>query len=225
MSETLPSLLYRWPNAARFGRRVPKERFYEHGTVTTAVREKFISQVQRITWAYKLAEATIHLPRSPEVPEIQVFQIDAKRDDVPEPVLAAIDKAILFPVIFEISRHEGKDRSIRMSAAHKELGSGSPKLSAYYSTGWQSSGAERQPLPAAISLTGLYTALLEPLTQVPARSGESVSQVADRLKRVRKLEREVTAIETKIRNEPQFNRKIELRRQLKTKQAELAATK
>ena len=43
-----------------------------------AVREKFVAEVQRITWAYKLAENTINLPGTSAVPEIQVFQIDAK---------------------------------------------------------------------------------------------------------------------------------------------------
>ena len=41
---------------------MPKEKFYEHGNVNTAVREKFISDVQRITWSYKLADASINLP-------------------------------------------------------------------------------------------------------------------------------------------------------------------
>ena len=35
----MTDVLYRWPEAAKFGRRVPKEKFYEHGTVSTAVRE------------------------------------------------------------------------------------------------------------------------------------------------------------------------------------------
>ena len=74
--------LYRWPEAARFGRVVPKSKFYEQGTVPAAVREKFVSEVQRITWAYKLAENTINLPGTSAVPEIQVFQIDAKGRDV-----------------------------------------------------------------------------------------------------------------------------------------------
>ena len=90
----MTDILYRWPEAAKFGRRVPKEKFYEHGTVSPAVREKFIAEVQRITWAYKLAETTINLPGTPAVPEIQVFTIDAKTDDVSEAVLGAIDKAL-----------------------------------------------------------------------------------------------------------------------------------
>ncbi|MFC9516436.1 DUF4391 domain-containing protein [Nocardiaceae bacterium NPDC056970] len=215
------NLLYRWPDAAHFGRRIPKEKFYEHGTVPTTVREKFVSEVQRITWSYKLAEATVNLPGSDTVPEIQVFQIDAKGNDVSEPVLTAIDKAIPFPIIFEITRGAGDSASVRMVAAHKELAAGAPKLSAYFTTDWQPADGNRKPLLAAISLLALYTALLEPMTPVAMRPGEDMSEVATRLEKVRKLEREIASLERKLRTELQLNRKIELRRTLKTKQAEL----
>ena len=217
----MTDILYRWPEAAKFGRRVPKEKFYEHGTVSTAVREKFINEVQRITWAYKLAEATINLPGTPTVPEIQVFTIDAKTDDVSEAVLSAIDKAIPFPIIFEIARHRGEQPEVRTVAAHKQLGTGAPKISAYYSTGWQPAGMSRQAMPTAITLPALYAALLQPLTPITARPGEDMSDVADRLVAVRKLEREVASLERKLRTEPQLNRKVELRRSLKAKQHEL----
>ena len=83
------------------------------------MREKFVAEVQRITWAYKLAETTINLPGTTAVPEIQVFQIDAKGDDVSESVLAAIDKAVKTPIIFEITRGDGPERRTRMVATHK----------------------------------------------------------------------------------------------------------
>lgn len=217
----MTDILYRWPEAAKFGRRVPKEKFYEHGTVSTAVREKFINEVQRITWAYKLAEATINLPGTSAVPEIQVFTIDAKTDDVSEGVLGAIDKAIPFPIIFEIARQRGEQPEARTVAAHKQLGTGALKISAYYSTAWQPGGTRRQAMPTAITLPALYAALLQPLTPITARPGEEMSDVADRLAAVRKLEREVASLERKLRTEPQLNRKVELRRTLKTKQHEL----
>ncbi len=214
-------LLYKWPVAAKFGSRVPKEKFYEYGNVSTAVREKFVSEVQRITWAYKLAESTINLPGSAAVPEIQVFQIDTKTGEVADQVLSAIDNAIQYPIIFEITRATAGEPQIRMVAAHKQLGSGASKLSAYYSTGWLPADVERQSLPTVIGLPTLYAAILVPLTPVTVRPGEEMSAVADRLATVRKLEREITALERKLRTEPQLNRKIELRRTLKTRQQEL----
>jgi hypothetical protein len=217
----MADLLFKWPVAAKFGSRVPKEKFYEYGNVSTAVREKFVSEVQRITWAYKLAESTINLPGSTSVPEIQVFQIDTKTGDVVDQVLAVVDKAIQYPIIFEITRATAGEPQVRMTAALKELSSGASKLSAYYSTGWLPAAAERRSLPTALSLPTLYAAILEPLTPLTVRPGEEMSEVVDRLAIVRKLEREITALESKIRTEPQLNRKIELRRTLKTKHQEL----
>jgi hypothetical protein len=218
----MTGLLYRWPRAAKFGRVVPKTKFYEHAAVPAAVREKFVAEVQRITWAYKLAETTINLPGTTAVPEIQVFQIDAKDDDVSEPVLTAIDKAVKTPIIFEITRGDGPERRTRMAATHKLFSSGVPKLGTYYTTEWHPNDDDRRPLPTAINLATLYTALLEPLTTLAVRPGEEVSEVAARLETVRKLERELATLERKLRTEPQLNRKVELRRALRTKQATLA---
>lgn len=215
-------LLYRWPAAAKFGRTVPKNKFYEHTTIGAGIKDTFVSEVKRITWAYKLAESTINLVGSAGVPEIQVFEVEAKVDHVGEGVLAAIDKAVRTPVIFEIRRGEGAQEEIQMIAAHKQLGSGAPKLSPYFRTEWHRAEAERAALPTAIDLTALYTALLQPLTPVASRPGEKVSDVVSRLTTVRRLEREIFALERKLRNEPQLNRKVELRRTLRLKQADLA---
>ena len=217
----MTDILYRWPEAAKLGRRVPKEKIYKHGVVNTTVREKFISELAGITWDYKLAESTINLPGTSSVPEVQVFTLDAKTDDISESILTTIDKAVLFPIIFEITRSITEQPEVRTVAAHKQLGSGAPKLSAYYSTGWQPRDAQRQPLPTAINLPALYTALLQPLTPITVRPGEEMSNIANRLATVHKLEREIAALERKLRTEPQLNRKVELRRTLKMKQHEL----
>ncbi len=217
--------LYQWPAGARFGARVPKEKFYEHGSVSSAVREKFVSDVQRIAWSHKLAEETINLTGTTAVPEIEIFELDSKGDDVADTVLTAIDKAVPNPIIFEITRERSGRREVRMVAAHKPRGTGTPKVHGYYSTRWMPADAARSALPTAISLPALYAALLAPLTPIEVRPGEDVSEVSERLETVRRLEREVAGLERKIRSEPQLNRKIELRRMLKTKQAELEEQK
>ncbi|SFI21395.1 MULTISPECIES: DUF4391 domain-containing protein [Microbacterium] len=217
----MTDILYQWPAGARFGARLPKEKFYEHGSVTSAAREKFVSDVQRITWTHKLAEETINLPSTTAVPEIEVFELLGKGDDVADVVLISIDKAVPNPIIFEIARESSGRREVRMVAAHKPRGTGTPKVPGYYSTRWMPAGAERSALPTAISLSTLYAALLAPLTPIELRPGEDVSEIAERLEVVRRLQREVAGLERKIRSEPQLNRKMELRRVLNAKQAEL----
>ena len=221
----MTDILYQWPAGARFGARVPKERFYERTASTTSLREKFVAEVNRISWAYKLAAETINLPGSHEVPEIEVLQLEAKSTDISTPVLAAIDKAIPNPVIFEIHRMHTDGLVVRMTAAHKPVGSPAPKPSAYFSTGWIGSDTPRTPLPTAITMLALYSALIGRLTPLAPRPGESPAAVSGRLDAVRRLEREISTLERKLRSEPQLNRRVDLRRQLKFKQAELDETR
>ena len=180
---------------------VPKTKFYEHGSVRTALREKFVDDIQRITWAYKLADDTIRLRGTATVPEIQVFTIETKGADVSEEVLAAIDKTVHFPIIFEVA----STQRVRMVAAQKTLNGKVPHIATYFTT----------------DLPSLYEALLGSLLPVPMRAGETVSEATDRLERARKLQREMVALEKKLRNEPQLNRKIDLRRQLKERETAL----
>lgn len=221
----MTDVLYQWPAGSRFGARVPKEKLYDNGPVTAALREKFVAEVRRIVWTHKLAEETINLPSSPAVPEIEVFQIDAKRDDVADAVLAVIDRAIPNPIVFEITRETAGRREVRMVAAHKARAAETSKTRAYYSTRWMPIDTERVPLPTAISLPALYSALLAPLTPIKPRPGEGMSEIGVRLEAVRRLQREIARLERTIRSEPQLNRKIELRRVLKSKQSELEEQK
>lgn len=210
-------VLYRWPANAAFGRAVPKTKFYEHGNVRTALREKFVDDIQRITWAYKLADDTIRLRGTASVPEIQVFTIETKGADVSDEVLAAIDKTVHFPIIFEVA----STQRVRMVAAQKTLNGKVPHIATYFTTDWHPADAPRRPLPTALDLPSLYEALLASPLPAPMRAGETVSEATDRLERARKLQREMVALERKLRNEPQLNRKMDLRRQLKERETAL----
>jgi hypothetical protein len=210
--------LYRWPPSAAVGRAVPKSKFYEHGSVRAALREHFVDDVQRVTWAYKLADATIRLAGSAAVPEIQVFQVRTKGGDVGDDVLSAIDRTVQFPIFFEVM---GEGR-IRMVAALKTVGSALPKLGSYFSTDWMPEDSTRRPLPTAIDLPTLYEGLLANLLPIDLRPGESVSEATGRMEQERRVRRDIAGLERRLRAEPQFNRKVELRRQLTERAAALA---
>ena len=218
----MTDILYRWPEAAYVGSRVPKEKLYEHGNVSPALREQFVSDVARITWAYKLAKSTINLPATDEVSEIQIFRIDTKGGtEVSDQLLAVIDKAIPSPIVFEIVRETASGTEVSMVAQIKQQGQKATQLGCYSRTVWMADDHERQQLPTAINLSALFVALLEPLTEVRTRPGETMSEVAGRLKDIGKLKREIAALQRKLNNEKQFNRKVGLQRTLKARQAEL----
>lgn len=219
----MTDVLFLWPENSAVGTRIPKERFYEQGTVAAGTKEKFVSEVSRVIWTHKLALDTVNIPATEGVEEIDVFRIDTKNGELSDSVLTAIDKAIPRPLIFEVTRPTAELGSgngvLRMVAAHKLVDGGATKLSSYYSTGWLPTEQERMPIPNAINLQVLYSGLLESLTPVEIRTSQSMSEIAEKLDAVRQLEREITILERKLRTEVQLNRKVEIRRKLKTKQA------
>lgn len=215
--------LYRWPTAAWVGRVVPKERLYAEASAGAGLKQRFVDEVQRIRWAFKLGEESVRLRGDEVVPEIQVFVIDLKSVALSDQVLTAIDRSIPSPIFFELQRSTGSREEVQLSGALKQPGARGPKLSAYFRGPWLPADSAREPLPAALNLPGLYSQLLASLIPAPAAPGEDLPHLIDRMALVRTLEREISALDKRVRTESQFNRKVELRRQLRGKQAELDA--
>ena len=212
--------LIHWPDTAKVDRVIPKERLYAEANASAALKQRFVDEVQRVRWAYKLGEESLRLAPGESVTEIQVFVVDLKGSSLDNSVLAAIDKTVPSQIIFELRREDGLWAEQAMTAAYKRAGS-KTKGTGYFRTGWISSDQPRLPLPAALDMGGLYSQLLGRLLPHPIRPVEDLSDALDRMGRIRVLTREISALEKKLRNEPQLNRKIELRRQIKERTAVL----
>jgi len=222
-----------YPERARVGRVVPKNRITVSGAPGRRVRDQLTTQVARITWQYKLAQETLNLKGSKAVPEIQIFRVALKQagvsDDLPVEVLKCIDRAIGFPLIFELtcSRKEGAPRdAIRVAATYKrpsEADASKWVIDDYFATDWLPADTPRAPLPVALDLPRLYEQLLRELLPIQARPGESMAALMERHGRITAKRRECRRLETRIRREKQFNRKVELNRQLWALRAELDA--
>ena len=220
-----------YPERARVGQVVPKKRIIVAGTPGRRMRDQLTAQVARITWRYKMAQETTNLEGSKAVPEIQVFSVALKpagvSDEVPVEVLKCIDRAIGFPIIFELtsSREDGATRdAIRVAATYKrpsEADASKWVLDDYFATDWLPADTPRTPLPVALNLPRLYEQLLRKLLPIPARPGESIAALMERHGRITAKQRECRRLEARIQREKQFNRKVELNRQLRALKAEL----
>lgn len=213
--------LNQWPESGKVDRTIPKERLYAEAGVAKALRQRFIDEVKRVRWAYKLGEESLRLKPGAAVTEIQVFVVDPKGASVDSSVLGSIDRAIPSQIIFELRSADGLWTEQAMTAAYKRTGGKTRKGTDYYRTGWVSAHEPRVPLPNTLALDGLYTQLLARLLPVPMRPGGDLSDALDRMPRIRGLGREVAAPEKPVRTELQFNRKVELRSELRARQADL----
>ena len=212
--------LIQWPETARVDRIIPKERLYAEASAGTVLKQQFVDEVQRVRWAFKLGEESLRLAPGETITEIQVFVVDLKASSLDHSVLASIDKAIPSQIIFELRREDGLWTQQAMTAPYRRSG-GRAKGTDYFRTGWIGSDQPRIPLPPALDMDGLYSQLLGRLLPHRMRPLEELSDALDRMKRIRGVTREIAGLQRKLRTEPQLNRKIELRRQIKERTAVL----
>lgn len=232
--------LYDWPRASAFGRVIPKNKIYEHAGANTVLKDLFVREVDQIIWSHKLAPETVNLAATKQVAEIQVFRITARTATLDMSVLCAIDKAIPFPLIFEVA-HGGR---VRLTAAYKrpsEADSTRWVVGDYFQGDWLPEDAARAPLPVALNIAALYERLLEPLVagqtarlvpgtgeapQTPFTLAEADPRVSleERIAQAEAIKaqtREVERIRARLGREKQFNKRVAINTELRAAKQEL----
>jgi len=219
--------LFEYPKSAVFGRVLPKNKIYEHSNPNTKVKDLFVKQVERIVWAYKLSPETINLASSPLAPEIQIFQIDLKTGEIHEDVLRCIDKAIPFPLVFEL-HYNNKQKLI---SAFKRPPNNSDSvgnkwvLESYFDGKWLGKDEPKKMLPQSLDLGNLYEQILKslmPLEMISSETNYTLEQQVEKIDQIKALQKEIDRLEVKFNKEKQPNFQFEINKQLKLKKSELS---
>jgi hypothetical protein len=222
--------MFDYPQRARKDRVLPKNKIYDNARPGRAVRERFVAQIDQIVWRYVLGPGNLNLPPTSAVQEIQVFEIALKTPAFGEPalredVLRTIDRAIPSLLFFELT-FQGRIRFVAAYKRASEAGTHPTVVETYFETPWQEANAPRQPLPVALDMAGLYEQMLRqhiatsPFALRP-RAGEPLETTVERIVRIRGKRRECKQLESKLRKEVQFNRKVEINAELRQRQVEL----
>lgn len=59
--------MLKFPASTQFGRRIPKQKFYEHLDVLPEMRQLFVEQIETITWTNKLSPQTMNIASGEKV--------------------------------------------------------------------------------------------------------------------------------------------------------------
>lgn len=203
-----------YPMAARFGRVVPKTKVYDHARASTKLKQLFVDQVDQIIWKYKLAPETINLSATDAVSEIQVFGISLRVAQFDENVLRAIDKAIAYPIIFEVT-YGAKRKAVAAYKRPSDADNAKWVASEYFGTDWEPGDNPRKPLPTALNLGALYDKLLNELIPAEAGIDEPIAARVERVEEVRAKQREVERIKARLAREKQFNKRVAINAELR----------
>lgn len=219
--------LYKFPQQAKVDRLIPKNKFYEQGKANTKIEQLFVNQVENIRWAYKLASSTIHLQDQEDLKEIQIFRVKSRVEDLDVSILSFIDKLILTPIIFEVVYQD----KVKVVATYKRLNQADKTkavIGQYYASEWLEDH-DRIELPLYLKLADLYEHFIAQilpiaLSQDQENDDESVS-IELKLQRAQQLEslqKQLDKLKSKLRNEKQFNRKVELNKKVSELESQLA---
>lgn len=212
--------MYQFPKQAEFNKVLPKSKIYGYAKPGRAVRELFVSEINEIVWKYKLSPDTINLPAKDWIEEIQVFEIELKTQELDESVLLAIDKAIRFPILFQL-RFENQLKFVAAYKRPNDSDISKVVMEAYFESPWQLEAAPRGPLPMVLDLAALYEEILRDMITIPHLPSESLRDQVCRVLEIRTKERECRVLETNLTKEKQFNRKVEINSVLRSTKAQL----
>ena len=209
--------LLNFPNSTEFNKRIPKQKFYENIAVTPAMKRVFVEQIRTIYWRNKIAATTLNLAAGEQVTEIEVFEVRLSAPELDESVLRQIDREIPYHILF-LLEYEGKYRAV---IGYKEVAAGKTafKGDRYYSTDW----LDEDDLPVhleGLTLDAVYENFVRQIAGDALGTGESASlkDSVEQQKQHEQLEKQVAALEAKIRKEKQPKKKFELVQQMKALQ-------
>lgn len=89
------------PAKTVYGKLIPKEKLYNHADINSSTKEKFVRQIERITWTNKISPETVNV-KPGKYSEIEVFRIDLKDCNIDDKLIQIIDRAIPYPILFVI---------------------------------------------------------------------------------------------------------------------------
>ena len=211
------------PKSTEFKRRIPKQKFYENISVSPTLKRVFIEQIKVIYWRNKVAATTMNLAAGATVTELEVFEIKLNGQQLDESVLRQIDKEIPYHILF-LLEYEGKYQAWTAYKEAAASGSNAFKVGTYYHTDW----LPETELPLKVeglSVDKVYENFVRQIAGDALRSEtgktESLKESVERDNRRQELEKQIAALQTKVRKEKQLNKQVQLNAELKKLKKEL----
>ena len=204
-----------FPKSAAFGRRFPKQKFYEYLEVDPQVKHLLVEQVKLIVWAYKLPPQTVNLSPGQAVGEIQVFQLALTGPELDERVTQLMDRQIPYHLLFLLERPDGLQR---LRIGYKEAsqsGHNAFQLRQSYQTDW----ARPEDLSldlTALDMDGLYESIVRQIAgdAITAPEAETLKAAVEQTQEKEKRLRQIEALRAKMKKEKSLAKQMEIRREI-----------
>lgn len=210
-----------FPASTEFNKKIPKQKFYDNLDISPALRRVFVDQIRLVYWRNKLAASTLNIATGEAVTEIEVFEVRLNDPQLDEAVLKQIDKEIPYHILFVLTCN-GKAQAWIGYKEAAASGSNAFRVSRYYHTDWMPEDELHLHIDG-LNMDAVYENLVRQIAgdQLQTDSGESLKESVERDEKKKQLEKQIAALENKMRREKQLNRQMEINKQIKRLHKEL----
>lgn len=185
------------PKTCLVDRFIPKKTFYEKVNISNSIKEEFVEKLSKIYWRYKISEDTINISKTDEIEEIEIFEIELKEKYNSKNLIAIITKNIPYPILFCIKYESEFQYAIRY------------KGDIFFSE-WNK---ELDFKFTALNISLIYENIVKCITNIDDNVAELNIEI-QKQKEIEKINIEMKKLESKMRNEKQFNIKVKYNEQI-----------
>ena len=199
-----------FPAATAVHRRLPKEAFYKHLPLTKILKEKFVSDVDRIVVENSFTKENLNLASDAEIKEIMLLSISLKKQEFDGKVIEAIARQNPHKLLFLLSFEDQQ----QLAVYHNKL----------YRTLWMTHDEIELKLQG-YSLDEIWDSFIEQIALYEERAEETADlSMENRLAiqdQILKLEKQIDKTENAMWKEQQPKKKFELHTRLREYQKKL----
>lgn len=209
-----------FPKSTLFNKRIPKQKFYEKLSVSTNMEKQFSKEVDTIYWKNKLSSETINVSAGINVSEIEVFEITVKEQNISKNIIEVIDREIPYHLVF-VLRYKDLGQiwiSFKEDSKSRE---GKFKVDSYYKTDWLKYDNLSLEING-LTLDKIYENFMLQVAngKLQVYDDSDIKDAVAKAKEQEKLEAYIRNLETKIKNEKQYNRQVKLMGELRKARAQ-----
>lgn len=184
------------PKSCLVNKFIPKKVFYEKSNINQTTKEEFINIVDKITWLYKLSPETIGINKTEDIEEIEVFKIELKEKVVPKNVIKAVTNSIQYKILFILKYNDEFCYLI--------------KIEDIYYTNWN----EKINFEfTSINLSNLFEDIAKSILHEESNT-KNFNEIIENINEQKELQDKIEKLTKRIKQENQFNRKVELNQEL-----------
>ena len=188
-----------FPEATVVHRRLPKEAFYKRLPLTTSLKDKFVSDVDRIYVENSLTKENLNLTADSDVKEILLLSISLKKQEFDGKVVEAIARQNQHQLVFLLIYEEQR----QLALYHSKL----------YRTQWMPED-ELQLVANGFSLEEIWNSLIEQIALYEERANTADNLTIDQRlalqEKILKLEKQIEKTEAAAWKEQQPKKRFEL---------------